>query len=139
VPDRRGREDSRRPGLRSGAGSAQTIFVGAVAVAVERAVLAGAAAGGGPRLRVDLGAGLATFGEVALPLSASELVWLAHLAAARRRGDGEGWVPAGRDGHAALRPARVRPRGQWSRPIASPMASPSRALPGCSMWQMSLK
>ncbi len=90
----------------------QTIFVGAVAVTVERAVLPGAA-GGGPRLRVDLGAGLATFGEVALPLSASELVWLAHLAAARRRGDGEGWVLAGRDGHAALRafvaPLRSRP------------------------------
>jgi pSer/pThr/pTyr-binding forkhead associated (FHA) protein len=56
--------------------------------------------GPGARLVVDLDAGAATLAGEALPLSAAELIWFGFLAAHRAKGDG--WVTAGRDGHAAL-------------------------------------
>ena len=54
------------------------------------------------RLVIDLGAGTATVAGDALPLSAAELIWFAWLAVHRARGDDDGWVVAGADGHAAL-------------------------------------
>ena len=54
-----------------------------------------------PALRVDLRRGGATYEGRPLPLSAAEFVWFSQLACARV--EGEGWVGAGQDGHAALR------------------------------------
>jgi len=58
--------------------------LGATQAAVDASAL--------PRLVVDLVGGEARVDGVALPLSASELIWYAALALARR--DGEGWIRA---------------------------------------------
>ena len=67
-----------------------------------------------PALRVDLRSGRATYEDRPLPLSAAEFVWFSQLACARV--EGEGWVGAGQDGHAALR-AFAKPL--FSRPWAT--------------------
>lgn len=52
------------------------------------------------KLEVELDEGFAKLGDETLPLSAAELIWFAWLAS--NRAGGEGWVTAGRDGHAAF-------------------------------------
>jgi class 3 adenylate cyclase len=62
-------------------------------------------------LRVDLQAGAAHFEGKPIQLSAAELVWFAHLAWARKHGDG--WVVVGQEGHETF---GAFARRLWRRP-----------------------